>query len=88
MAQQFSSILVFFQTFSLIDKIKDKTLSRGYSKFSVFAQYDVLWYRMFELSAIHLSIYMFIVHTCLSNPAMLHEKEVNIIHKIKIKYQN
>ena len=100
MAQQFSSILVFFQTSSLIEKIKDKKLSRKYSKFSVIAPYDVLLYRMFELSAINLSIYTFIVHIPRSkrhpmlklinaySPKILLKKEINIVHKIKIKYQN
>ena len=103
MAQQFSSILVFFQTSSLIEKIKDKKLSRKYSKFSVLAQYDVLLYRMFELLAINISItyvmYIYVARNeCLElpmlkstnaySPKILHKKESNIAHNFKIKYQN
>ena len=88
MAQQFSSILVFFQTSSLIEKIKDKKLSRKYSNFSVIAQYDVLFVS-YVWNIGNKSIHIHIHCAYMSKyPEILHKKEINIVHKIKIKYQN
>ena len=88
MAQQFSSILVFFQTSSLIEKIKDKKLSRKYSKFSVIA-YDERAFVSYVWAIGHKSIYIHMYCTYMSKyPEILHKKEINIVHKIKMKYQN
>ena len=65
---------------------KGQKLSRKYSKFSVLAYYGrafVSYVWTIGNKSIHIPI-----HCAYMSPEMLHKKEINMVHKIKIKYQN